>query len=144
MNQENNDSKICPICGRPIHKESQQCIFHASAEEKTEEEFKKTLKEYIKEIEKENKGYNFNNFIFIGYIEFNNYVFENKYTSFQGATFEGDVEFIASAFIGCSLFFDTIFKGCAKFIGADFQGYADFKEATFKGNVWSPGKGCLP
>jgi len=137
LNKEKVKSNVCQIkdCGRPTHKESKYCIFHASAEEKTEEEFKKALKEYIKEIEKENKGYNFNNFIFIGYIEFINFVFNNKYTSFQEATFEGDIEFIASVFIGCSLFFKTTFKGYAKFIGADFQGYADFREATFKGNV---------
>lgn len=131
---------VCLIkdCRRPTHEESKYCIFHASAEEKTEEEFKQALKEYIKEIEKENKGYNFNNFIFIGYIEFINFVFNNKYTSFQGATFEGDVEFLASVFIGCSLFYKTSFKGYARFIGADFQGYADFREAIFEeaANFW--------
>lgn len=135
MKKEENNPDKCPICGRPTHKESKYCIFHASAEEKTEKEFKKALKEYIKEIEKENKGYNFDNFIFIGYIEFNNFVFENEHTSFQEATFEGDVEFIASAFVGYSLFFGATFKEYAKFIGADFQGYADFREATFNGNV---------
>ena len=45
MNQENNNSKICPICGRPTHKESKYCVFHAGAEEKTEEDFKQALKE---------------------------------------------------------------------------------------------------
>ena len=43
MNKEENNSNKCPICGRPTHKESKYCIFHASAEEKTEEEFKQAL-----------------------------------------------------------------------------------------------------
>jgi len=38
MNQEANIPTNCPICGRPTHKESKYCIFHASAEEKTEED----------------------------------------------------------------------------------------------------------
>ena len=75
MNKEEKISSKCPICGRPTHKESKYCIFHASAEEKTEEEFKKALKEYIKEIEKENKGYDFKEFIFIGHSDFTNIIF---------------------------------------------------------------------
>jgi uncharacterized protein YjbI with pentapeptide repeats len=50
----------------------------------------------------------------------------------KNESLEGDVEFLASAFIGCSLFYKTSFKGYARFIGADFQGYADFREATFE------------
>jgi len=38
MNKEENNPSICPICGRPTHNESKYCIFHASAEEKTEED----------------------------------------------------------------------------------------------------------
>ncbi len=37
MNKEKNNPSKCPICGRLPHKESKNCIFHASAEEKTEE-----------------------------------------------------------------------------------------------------------
>ena len=40
MKKEEKSSNKCPTCGRPTHKESEFCIFHASAEEKTEEEFK--------------------------------------------------------------------------------------------------------
>jgi uncharacterized protein YjbI with pentapeptide repeats len=138
MNEEEKSPNKCPICRRPTHKESKYCVFHAGAEEKTEEEFKQALKEYIQEIKEGDKAYDFDSFIFIGYIEFNNFVFENKCTSFQGATFEGDVEFLASVFIGCSLFYKTSFKGYARFIGADFQGYADFREVTFEeaANFW--------
>jgi len=50
MNMEEKSSNKCPICGRPTHKESKYCIFHASAKEKTEDEFKERLKEYIQEI----------------------------------------------------------------------------------------------
>jgi uncharacterized protein YjbI with pentapeptide repeats len=133
-NEENNPSK-CPNCGRPTHRESKYCIFHASAEEKTEKEFKKALKEYIKRIEEENKSYNFKKFIFIGYIDFTNVVFKNRYTSFWGAIFQGDVDFPGTAFIGYSIFFETTFKGNVSFIGTDFQGSSDFRKATFKGNV---------
>ena len=140
MNKEKVESNVCLIkdCGRPIHKETKYCIFHASAEEKTEKEFEKALKEYIQEIKEEDKDYIFRDFIFIGYIEFNNTVFKTDYTSFLGAIFQGDVAFLAAAFIGCSLFFGATFKGDVRFIGADFQGYADFREATFEGaaNFW--------
>jgi len=140
LNKEKVESNVCLIkdCGRPTHKESKYCIFHASAEEKTEKEFEKALKEYIQEIKEENKDYNFRDFIFIGYIEFNNTVFKTDYTSFLGAIFQEDVEFIAATFIGCSLFFGATYKGDVRFIGADFQGYADFREATFEkaANFW--------
>jgi len=135
MNQETNNPSKCPICGRSVHKESKYCIFHASAEEKTEKEFKKALKEYLKEIEKENKGYNFKKFIFIRRIDFTNVIFKNEYVSFWGATFEGDADFSGAVFIGCSIFFDSTFNGNVRFISTDFQGYADFREATFNGNV---------
>jgi uncharacterized protein YjbI with pentapeptide repeats len=135
MKQEKNNPPECSICGRPTHKKSEYCIFHASAEEKTEEEFKTALKEYIKEIEKENTGYNFKEFIFIGHIDFTNMIFKNNYVSFWGANFEGDANFPGAVFIGCSIFFDSTFNGNVEFIGTDFQGYADFREATFNGNV---------
>ncbi len=54
MKKEEKSSNKCPICGRPIHKESKHCIFHASAEEKTEEEFKNALKKLIEEIKVNN------------------------------------------------------------------------------------------
>ena len=70
MNQEEKNSNKCPICGRPTHKESKYCIFHASAEEKTEREFKEALKEYVEKIKKEDGDYNFEKYIFIGEINF--------------------------------------------------------------------------
>ena len=75
MNEENKEkvrSNVCLIkdCNRPTHKDSKYCIFHASAEEKTEEEFKKALKEYVEEIKEGNKDYNFIDFLFIGNISF--------------------------------------------------------------------------
>jgi len=70
MKKEEKYSNKCPICKRQTHKTSKYCIFHASAEEKTEEEFKKALKGYIKEIKEKVKDYNFERFIFIGDIAF--------------------------------------------------------------------------
>lgn len=55
MNKDEKSSNKCPICGRSTHEESKYCIFHASAEEKTEDEFKEALKEYIQEIKKKVK-----------------------------------------------------------------------------------------
>ena len=138
MNKGNNEKvkpNICLIkgCNRLIHKKSKYCIFHASAEEKTEKEFEKALKEYMQEIKKEDKDFNFRDFIFIGYIEFNNTVF--KSTRFWGAIFQGDVDFLAVAFSEETIFFGVTFKGNVRFIVADFQGYADFREATFEGDA---------
>jgi len=70
MNKEEKSSKKCPICGRPIHKESKYCIFHASAKEKTEDDFKKALREYVKKIIEEEGNYNFEKFIFTRDIDF--------------------------------------------------------------------------
>ena len=44
MKKEKNNLSKCPICGRPTHKESKYCIFHARAEEKTKKDFKKADK----------------------------------------------------------------------------------------------------
>ena len=70
MNKKEKNSNKCPICGRPTHKTSKYCIFHASAEEKTEEEFKLALKKYVDKIKKEDSDYNFHKFIFVGDINF--------------------------------------------------------------------------
>lgn len=70
MNKEEKSSNKCTICGRLTHKESKYCIFHTSAEEKNEDEFKQALKEYVQEIKKENKDHNFSLFIFVGEIDF--------------------------------------------------------------------------
>jgi len=136
LNKEKIKKNICTIkdCGRPTHKKSKYCIFHASEKEKTEEDFKKALKEYVKKIVEENKNYNFRDFIFIGYTEFKNTVF--KSTRFWGAIFQGDVDFLGVAFSKETIFFEATFKGNARFIGADFQGYADFRKATFEGDAY--------
>jgi len=126
MNQKNNDSKICPICGRPTHKESEYCIFHAGVEEKTEEEFKKALKEYVQKIKEEDRDYDFRDFIFVGEINFkedlNATVFKNAY--FNDATFEADA----------NLSFLT-FKGDVNLIGARFKGNANLSFSTLKRDV---------
>jgi len=101
MNEEKNSNK-CPICGRPTHKESEYCIFHAGVEEKTEEEFKKALKEYVQKIKEEDRDYDFRDFIFVGEINFkedlNATVFKNAY--FNDATFEGHVNLNLATFEG--------------------------------------------
>ena len=134
MNQENNDSKICPICGRPTHKQSKYCIFHASAEEKTEKEFKKALNEYIQEIKENNKDYDFKRFVFIGDINFkkdlNINVFKN--VNFYSAFFEGEADFMSTTFKGIADFMLATFEEYADFSGVTFKDYTNFSLATFK------------
>ena len=106
MKKEENNSDKCPICGKPTHKESKYCIFHASAEEKTEEEFKNALKEYIQEIKEGDKDYNFKEFIFVGSANFkkdlNIAVFKNAV--FSEANFEERANFRKTAFEGSASF----------------------------------------
>jgi len=145
MNKEENNPNKCPICGRPTHKESKHCIFHASAEEKTEEEFKKALKEYIQEIKEEGKDYDFEGFIFVGNINFKEEFKVNTFKNagfikatfrgsadFSGANFKGDAGFSGANFRGSADFSGATFKDSAGFIKATFRGSADFSGATFK------------
>ena len=139
MNKEKVESNVCLIkgCERPNHKESKYCVFHASAEEKTEEEFKHALNEYIQKIKKEDKVYNFYKFVFIGYINFkedlNINIFKNAF--FSGAIFEGDVNFTRINFDGDAYFIGTIFKGKTFFIGVTFEGSSVFIKTAFNGDA---------
>jgi len=145
MNKRENNPSKCPICGRPTHKESKYCIFHASAEEKTEEEFKQALKEYINKIKKEDKDYHFKEFIFVGDIDFkkdlNITVFGNanfRKTIFNGratfkeATFKAGAYFAWTIFNGPSFFSNSTFEAGANFTGAIFKEHAFFSRANFK------------
>jgi len=131
-----NPSK-CPICGRLTHKESKYCIFHASAEEKTEEEFKKALKEYIDITKKEDNDYHFEKFIFVGYINFKeDFDIEIiKKASFFEAIFKGNVFFLNVTFEGKADFFRTTFKGDTYFTNVPFEGEANFLSVTFEGKA---------
>jgi len=148
MNKEEKSSNKCPICGRPTHKESKYCIFHASAEEKTEKEFKKALKEYVNKIKEENEDYDFEKFIFIGDINFkedlNVTIFKNadfreatfgEYADFREATFKGVADFLKATFKGDAEFIKATFGGYAGFLGATFGEDVGFGKATFKGNA---------
>jgi len=137
MNKEKNNTNKCPICGRSTHKESKYCIFHASAEEKTEDEFIKALKEYVDKIKKEINNYDFKEFIFVGQIRFADDLSINtfKYANFAKATFDGNVIFVGATFNGSAYFSGTNFKGNANFKWATFNGYANFVKATFDGNA---------
>ncbi len=136
MNKEEKDSTKCPICRRPTHKESKYCIFHAGAEEKTEEEFKKALKEYIQEIKEEDKDYDFNLFIFVGEINFskdlNITIFTNA--NFGGATFEDNTNFERTTFKGIANFGNATFEGDDIFGGTTVN-LSDIWVKTFKKNT---------
>ena len=135
----------CPICRRSTHRKSKYCIFHASAKEKTTDEFKERLKEYIQEIKEKDKDYDFKRFIFVGNIEFKKdlgiAIF--KVTIFQGAIFKGYVNFAGVIFERSANFKNVTFKSDAYFCDAIFQRsawfnrtiferYANFKNVIFK------------
>ena len=128
MNEENKEkvkSNVCLIedCGRLTHKKSKYCIFHAGAEEKTEEEFKGALKEYIQKIKEEDQDYDFESFIFIGDIDFKK---DLSITIFEGANFWN------TTFKGGAGFANVTFKKYADFGKTTFEQYADFRNATFE------------
>jgi len=149
LNKEKVKSNVCLIkdCGRPTHKNSEYCIFHAIAEEKTEKKFKIALKKYTKEI-KEDKNYDFRGFIFIGNIDFKkdlNIAIFFKNADFIDATFEASANFMGATFKGNTDFSNTNFEGKANFLGATFEKdnkfedtifvrKANFKGATFRGD----------
>jgi len=150
LNKENKEkviSNICPIedCKRPTHKESKYCIFHANAEEKTEEEFKRALKEYINEMKEKKKNINFKRFIFIGYYikferDYNITIFKQdafvepyfKKASFDEATFEEAAYFKGANFKGYTSFDKAIFKNFAYFDEATFEDATSFNWVNFK------------
>lgn len=148
MNKENKEkvkNNICPTCGRPTYKKSKYCIFHANAEEKTEEEFIKKLRKHIKNIKEKGEKYNFEKFIFVGNTDFKEDLNVTTFKSarFYGATFKGYAGFYGTIFRGLTHFNDTtfegladfngtIFRGLTRFNGATFEEYADFNGATFK------------
>jgi uncharacterized protein YjbI with pentapeptide repeats len=135
MNKEKVKSNFCLICGRTLHKKSKYCIFHASAEKKTEKEFIEALKEYVDKIKEEDKNYDFKNFIFVGNIDFekdlNITSFNNA--NFRGAIFEGLANFEGTIFQEDANFVEVNFKIDADFRGANFKGDADFRDANFEG-----------
>jgi uncharacterized protein YjbI with pentapeptide repeats/voltage-gated potassium channel Kch len=137
MKKEEKHSTKCPICGRPTHKESKYCIFHASAEDKTEREFKEALKEHVDKIKKEDGDYDFEEFIFVGNIDFkedlNIDVFKDA--NFIGVTFEGNADFSGATFKGDANFVGATFKGDADLSGATFKGHPDFYHAKFRGTA---------
>src|SRR5665648_942642 len=134
MKKEEDITNKCPTCGRPTHKESKYCIFHASAEEKNVGEFKEALKEYVNKIKKEDGDYDFEKFIFIVDIDFkkdlNITIF--KLANFTEATFEGVANFTEATFSRFAYFTEATFSRVAYFTETTFKGQADFTEATFE------------
>ena len=145
MNQEENNPSNCPICGRPTHKESKYCIFHASAEEKNEKEFREALKDYVDKITRESRMFNFEKFIFVGEIDFSKDFNLRKIhkCNFKGTEFYyGKVRFDHIEFFGETKFIDCEFVSEVSFIGSEFRdnlyignvhffGQVNFNKATF-------------
>ena len=134
MSKDENNSNKCPICGRATHKESKYCIFHASAEEKTEEEFKSALKKFIEEIKLKNIVYDFMGFVFIGNNDFRkdyNVKQFNNLVRFDSAIFHGKTSFSGITFNDYAIFMRTTFHEDAEFIGVNFQNDAIFNYANF-------------
>ena len=137
MSKEEKSYNKCSICGRPPHKESEYCIFHASAEEKTEKEFKKALKEYVNKIKEADSDYVFYEFIFVGEINFKKDLTINifKKADFSEATFEGYADFSEATFKGHTNFYEVTFRGGAGFREVTFEENAVFQEVTFEGDT---------
>jgi len=134
MKKEENNPAKCSICGRSTHKKSEYCIFHASAEEKTEEEFKNALKQFIEEIELKNIVYDFMGFVFIGNNDFRkdyNVKQFNNLVRFDSAIFHGKTSFSGITFNDYAIFMRTTFHEDAEFIGVNFQHDAIFNYANF-------------
>lgn len=110
------------------------CIFHAGVEDKTEEEFKKALADYVDKIKKENLAYSFVGFVFVGATDFQKHlginVLENA--EFRSAHFHGDVDFFETEFHGNAGFAWTEFYGDTKIEKVEFQGEVRFASAKFK------------
>jgi len=151
MNKEENNPSKCPICGKTTHKESKYCIFHASAEEKTEKDFKRKLKEHVNKIKKEDGDYNFERFIFIGDIDckkdlsidifknanFNMVIFEGRVT-FSNLIFKGSTKFENATFkksVGFILFSDIKFEENVSFEKTKFYSFTFFSNIRFRKNV---------
>ena len=135
MKKEEKNSNKCPICGRSTHKESKYCIFHASAKEKTVEEFKEALKKHVTKINKGDGDYDFKEFIFVGNINFKKdlNVAILKNSNFKGATFKGYAKFGKVTFETVAGFSEVTFETDSDFSEATFKKYVDFEEITFKG-----------
>ena len=123
-------------CSREPLKTSKEglCMFHAKAEDKSEEEIKGSLRDYISEIKKKDSDYNFSGFVFVGDIDFKKDfgVTVFKKASFIGAAFEGGARFGGAVFKGSARFIGTEFKGdMTVFAGATFEGKADFFSTSF-------------
>ncbi len=138
MNQEEHSPSKCTICGRPTHKESKYCIFHAKAGEKEKKEFNKALKKYIEEIKENNLDYNFFGFIFMGSINFNKEFIVNtfKNANFMGAAFLDNADFSGTTFEDNTYFCSATFKHYAYFENTTFGGKVDFTFVTFEGNTY--------
>ena len=138
MDKEKNSSNKCPICGRPTHKESKYCIFHASAEEKTEREFIQKLKYYVEDIKRKDEVYDFRYFVFVGGIDFKKDLGINafKEVDFYKATFNKYVKFIEVTFEEKANFDETIFEDEVAFTNAIFEDEVAFTNAKFNLNTY--------
>ncbi len=138
MNKENMNSNKCPICGRPTHKTSKYCIFHAPLEEKTEEEFKEALGRYIDKIITASKIFNFEKFIFIGELNFSRDFNVKKIhkNHFNKAEFyNGKVSFSNIVFSKRTVFINCIFGDEINFSGSHFKEALNIYNTNFIGNV---------
>ena len=145
MNQEEKSSNKCSICGRLTHKESKYCIFHASVEEKTEEEFKQALKEYIGRIIRESRVFNFEKFIFTGDLDFSkdfnlrkihkcnfeDVEFYNGTVSFDHIEFSKETKFIDCKFVSKVSFIGSEFRDNLYIGNVHFFGQVNFNKARF-------------
>ena len=131
MSQEKYGCAYSICTKKPLESSKDRyCIFHASAEDKEEREFKEALKNYIENIKAKDLDYNFMGFIFKGDIYFEVTLFKNA--DFREAQFQRRTDFGSAEFQGDTRFWQTEFQKNADFREAQFQGHTDFGSAEFQ------------
>lgn len=129
-------------CGREIFKTDDKCVFHSFISNKNEE-FLKSLNDYLKEVEQDGRlsDYDFSGFFFLHPVSFEQMIFSKPVYCFK-ARFDGGVNFFGTKFqdyvdfskstVGNVNFSECVFERTAIFSEVAFRGGVDFSNTEFK------------
>ena len=135
MNSYYSNKKQCAYegCEEDILETSKEgyCIFHERDDNKDKEEFQRNL-----DLKLKNEDYDFENYFFVGLINFSNFTFPEE-ANFASTHFSGGVDFRNAKF------YKKAFFARAKFLGeenviferVEFFGESVFTNAKFEGDV---------
>lgn len=131
-----NEAKQCEhwACKRTDLHDGKHCIFHSQDIEGKEKEFEAAFWTEFDRQGKEEKIYDFSDFIFSEDISFEGKVFE-KDASFMRTQFSGDADFPRAQFSRDASFMRAQFSGDAYFEYAQFSGETSFMRAQFSGKA---------